>query len=67
MNREKITFTGAQETMLATLYARARDSRSPRSILGDREAARVVDRIDYDFRKTGIRDATADGVALRAG
>jgi hypothetical protein len=55
MDREKITLTGAQETMLATLYARALDSRSPRSILHDAEADRAIGRIDYDFRKTGIK------------
>ncbi|GGL41746.1 hypothetical protein [Planomonospora parontospora] len=38
MEREKVTFRGAQETMLATLYGRALDSRSPRPILHDTEA-----------------------------
>jgi O-methyltransferase involved in polyketide biosynthesis len=66
MNLEKITLTGAQETMLATLYARALDSRSSRSILHDDEADRAVARIDYDFRKTGITPTAAAGVALRA-
>ncbi|MFM9372541.1 class I SAM-dependent methyltransferase [Streptomyces sp. Da 82-17] len=66
MDREKITLTGAQETMLATLYGRALDSRSPRSVLHDDEAARAVRRIDYDFRKTGVRGTSAVGVALRA-
>ncbi|MDI3419314.1 class I SAM-dependent methyltransferase [Streptomyces luteolus] len=66
MDREKITLTGAQETMLATLYGRALDSRSPRSVLHDDEAARAVRRIDYDFRKTGVKGASAVGVALRA-
>lgn len=66
MDREKITLTGAPETMLATLYARALDSRSPRSILHDREADRAIQRIDYNFRKTGITPTAAAGVALRA-
>ncbi len=66
MEREKITLTGAQETMLATLYGRALDSVAPNSVLHDHEAARAVRRIDYDFRKTGVRGATAVGVALRA-
>jgi O-methyltransferase involved in polyketide biosynthesis len=63
---EKITLTGPQETLLATLWSRALDSRSPRPILGDTEADRVVERIDYDFRKTGINATSAAGVALRA-
>ncbi|WP_028926791.1 class I SAM-dependent methyltransferase [Pseudonocardia acaciae] len=66
MSREKITLSGAQETLLATLYGRALDSRSPNSVLGDHEAARAVDRIDYDFGRTGISATTAAGVALRA-
>jgi O-methyltransferase involved in polyketide biosynthesis len=66
MSTEKVTLTGAQETLLATLMARALDSRTPRPILGDAEADRAVRRIDYDFRKTGITPTTAAGVALRA-
>jgi O-methyltransferase involved in polyketide biosynthesis len=65
MEREKITLAGAQETMLATLYARALDSRSPRSILHDHVADEAIRRIDYEFRKTGINATTAAGVALR--
>jgi methyltransferase (TIGR00027 family) len=65
MERETVTLTGAPETMLATLYARALDSRAPRSILHDEAAARAVGRIEYDFRRTGITATTAAGVALR--
>lgn len=66
MDREKITLTGNPETTLATLYGRAMDSRAPNSILGDHEADRALQHIDYDFRKTGITATTAGGVALRA-
>ncbi|GLY53675.1 class I SAM-dependent methyltransferase [Lentzea sp. NBRC 102530] len=62
---EKITLTGAQETMLATLYGRALDSVRPESVLHDDEAKRAVDRIDYDFDKTGMNTTTAVGVAIR--
>jgi O-methyltransferase involved in polyketide biosynthesis len=65
MEREKITLTGAPETLLATLYGRAIDSRAPRSVLHDDAAARAVERIDYDFRRTGMTATTAAGVALR--
>jgi O-methyltransferase involved in polyketide biosynthesis len=63
---EKVTLTGAPETMLATLYGKALDSRSPDPILGDREADRAVRRIDYDFGRTGMTATGAAGVALRA-
>ncbi|WP_344876652.1 class I SAM-dependent methyltransferase [Allokutzneria multivorans] len=67
MGREKITLTGTQETMLATLYGRALDSALPRPILGDAVSAEAVRRIDYDFRKTGITSATKSAsVTLRA-
>jgi O-methyltransferase involved in polyketide biosynthesis len=66
MDREKITLTGTQETMLATLYGKAIDSRMPDGILGDREADKALQRIDYDFRKMGMNSTSAAGVALRA-
>jgi O-methyltransferase involved in polyketide biosynthesis len=66
MDREKITLTGAQETMLATLYGRALDSRLPNSVLSDTTADDVVSRIDYDFRKTRVQGTTAIGIAIRA-
>ncbi|KNB53759.1 class I SAM-dependent methyltransferase [Streptomyces caatingaensis] len=65
MEREKVTLTGAPETMLATLYGRALDSRSPRSLLHDDTAYRTVRRIDYDFAHAGISTANAVQIALR--
>ncbi|KAK3304797.1 tetracenomycin polyketide synthesis O-methyltransferase TcmP [Chaetomium strumarium] len=64
----KITLTGAQETLLATLYGRALDATAkPKPVLGDRWAADTVRRIDYDFAgRTGIGAAEAASVALRA-
>ncbi|MFD1930389.1 class I SAM-dependent methyltransferase [Nonomuraea mangrovi] len=64
--RERITLTGAQETLLATLYGRALDARSRDPILGDEQAVVAARRIDYDFRRTGMNATTAAGVALRA-
>jgi O-methyltransferase involved in polyketide biosynthesis len=66
MDRETITLTGAQETTLATLYGKAMDSRSPNSILRDHQADKAMQRIAYDFRKTGVNVTTAAGIALRA-
>ncbi|MET7336375.1 class I SAM-dependent methyltransferase [Nonomuraea sp. NPDC005650] len=67
MDRVKIDLTPVQGTMLATLYARALDSRTPHPILGDRTAEEVVDRIDYDWRRTGTRAPwDAAMLALRA-
>lgn len=64
---EKITLSGAQETLLATLYGRALDAAQPKPVLGDRWAADTVRRIDYDFAgRTGVGAAEAASVALRA-
>ncbi|WP_033432245.1 class I SAM-dependent methyltransferase [Saccharothrix syringae] len=62
----RVDLTGAPATMLATLYARALDARAARPLLGDTAAVEVVGRIEYDFRRTGIDERTAAGVALRA-
>ncbi|MGW0841452.1 class I SAM-dependent methyltransferase [Streptomyces sp. NPDC002787] len=62
----KISLTGAAETLLAPLYARALDARSAHPLLGDRIAADLLDRIDYDFGRLGMGETSAVGVALRA-
>lgn len=49
----RVRLSGAQETMLGTLWCRAVDSRRRRPILGDRAAADAVERIDYPFRRLG--------------
>lgn len=56
MSTEKIDFSGVEWgsvewTNLVTLYLRAYESRSERSILRDRAAAEAVERIDYDFER----------------
>lgn len=63
---EKVTLTGAQETMLATLYARARASRADNPILVDRAAERAVTRLDYDVSKLKLSTRDANSVAIRA-
>lgn len=55
-----------EETALLTEYARALDSRSPRSILGDTLADEVVGKIDYDFAGLGVIASVVCLVALRA-
>ena len=58
--------TPVEETALLTEYARALDSRSPRSILGDTLAEGVVGKIDYDFAGLGVISSVVCLVALRA-
>jgi O-methyltransferase involved in polyketide biosynthesis len=61
-----MNLTGEKATLLATLYGRALDARKPRPILGDTMAAEVVERMDFDFTKTGMRKGDDAAVALRA-
>lgn len=66
MTREKVTFTRERETLLATLYGRALDSRQDDPVLGDRMAEETVSRIDYDFSRIGVGPQEAVSVAIRA-
>lgn len=63
---EQIRLTGAQETLLATLYAKALDNRSPRPVLGDGSAERLMSRLDYDFRKMKFIGRDRRTVTFRA-
>jgi O-methyltransferase involved in polyketide biosynthesis len=51
--------------MLATLYAKALDADLPHPILGDRYAKEVVERIDYDWKKTSITARRSASVTTR--
>ncbi|MFE1173600.1 class I SAM-dependent methyltransferase [Streptomyces sp. NPDC058773] len=64
--RPKVRLTEEKETLLATLYGRAVDSRAKEPILGDPTAADTVRRLDYDFGKMRLSPGNAAGVALRA-
>jgi O-methyltransferase involved in polyketide biosynthesis len=63
---EPIRFTEEKATMLATLYARALDARAELPVLGDPSATATIDRIDYDWKKTGVTTDHAVVVAARA-
>ena len=47
---EKITLSGVPETMLQTLYARAKET-CTRGAIRDEKATALVERIDYDFAR----------------
>lgn len=58
-DKGKVTLTGAHETLLITLYARAQDAADPTPILNDQYALETVSRIEsstgYDFSRTTSR------------
>lgn len=62
----QVDLSGAPQTMLATFYAKALDARLPSPILGDRMAAGIADRIDYDWSKTAITAANSPSVTTRS-
>lgn len=74
MSSDKIDFSSVQWgsvewTNLVTLYLRAHESRSERTILGDHAAAEAVERIDYDFKRihrTSLPASNQYLVVLRA-
>lgn len=63
---EKIALSGVQETLLITLYAKARESLLPDSLLRDRFAAEIVSRLDYDFARLQVGRDDMIGLAIRA-
>ena len=45
---EKIKLSGVPETMLQTVYARAKESRG-RGVIHDAKAEEIIEKLDYDF------------------
>lgn len=68
MDFDDITLTGTQQTALATLYARAQESSTANSILGDSAAIAAVDQLNYDFSRlrTSRRDQKTTAVRAKA-
>ena len=65
-DRVRVDLTGAPQTMLATLYAKALDADLPRPILNDRWAKEAVAGIDYDWTQTTITARRSPAVATRS-
>lgn len=61
---EKIKLSGVPETMLQTLYARAKESKG-RGVIHDAKAEEITDRLDYDFSLADKDTAMQSGVIAR--
>ena len=61
---EKITLSGAPETMLQTVYARAKESQG-RGAIRDTKAEEIVEKLDYDFSLADKDTAMCSGVIAR--
>ena len=62
--REKIHLSGVPETMLQTVYARARETQN-RGAIHDDKAVELVERLDYDFSLAEKDAAMSSGVIAR--
>lgn len=58
--------TGAHETLLIPLWARAEESRRAEPMLVDRKALEIVDSVDYDFEKFRARKVSPVNYCSRA-
>ncbi len=61
---EKTSISGASETMLQTVYARAKESRG-RGAIRDRKAEEIIGQLDYDFSLADKDAAMHSGVIAR--
>ena len=62
--QEKTNLTGVPETMLQTVYARAKESRTRRAVV-DEKAEEIIDRLEYDFSLADKDKAMHNGVIAR--
>lgn len=54
----KITLHGVAETLLITLYIRAKDAMAKHPILNDQKSLAIVEQIEYDFDKFDNSEAS---------
>lgn len=52
--KEKVNVTGVPETMVQTLYARAKETKKQNAKIKDEIAVELVEKLDYDFSIAGI-------------
>ncbi len=63
--KEKVSVTGVPETMIQTLYARAKESEKDNPMIRDDMAAEIVSKLDYDFSNVDKDKAMSYGVIAR--
>ena len=61
---DKVKLSGVPETMLQTIYARAKESQT-RGAIRDKKAEEIVDQLDYDFSLADKDAAMHSGVIAR--
>lgn len=63
--KEKVNVTGVPETMVQTLYARAKETKKQNAKIRDEIAVELVEKLDYDFSKADKDKAMSCGVIAR--
>lgn len=63
--KEKVSVKGVPETMLQTLYARAKESEKENHHIYDEKAIEIVEQLDYDFSNADKDKAMSCGVVSR--
>ena len=63
--KEKVNVTGVPETMVQTLYARAKETKKQNAKIKDEIAVELVEKMDYDFSKADKDNAMTYGVIAR--
>ena len=63
--KEKVNVTGVPETMVQTLYARAKETRKKNAKINDEIAVELVKNLDYDFSKADKDKTMNYGVIAR--
>ena len=63
--KEKVNVTGVPETMVQTLYARAKETKKQNAKIKDEIAVELVEKLDYDFSIADKDNAMNSGVIAR--
>ena len=63
--KENVNVTGVSETMVQTLYARAKETGKQNARIKDEIAVEIVEKLDYDFSKADKDKAMNCGVIAR--
>lgn len=63
--KERVKVTGVPETMIQTLYARAKETGKSNAKINDEIALEIVGKLDYDFSKADADKTMSSGVIAR--
>ena len=65
MDKIKVSMGAVPETMLQTMYARAKESQKPDAVIHDEKAVEIIQKLDYDFSLADKDAPMSSGVIAR--